>query len=206
MRPVGAALAMLRTLGFTSDALIFRLAAALSLVLLLAGPAPTHAAGIGGPFSLVDHHGNEVTEKTYAGKYLLVYFGYTYCPDVCPTELLVLGQTLDLLGDKAARIQALFITVDPERDTPEKLAEYLPDFHPDLIGLTGTAAEVKNVARAYRGYFRKSSGEATEGAYLVAHTSLVYFMDPAGEYVSHFVFGQGAETVARGIEKFLDED
>ncbi len=185
---------------------VARLAAAFALVLLLAGLAPARGADIGGPFELVDHHGNTVTESSYPGKYLLVFFGYTYCPDICPTELLVLGQTLDLLGEDAARIQALFISVDPERDTPAALAEYMPNFHPDLIGLTGTPAQVAKAAKAYRVFFRKSP-KATEGeAYLVDHTSLVYLMDPAGEFVSHYVFGQGGETVARGITKILARD
>ena len=186
--------------------IIARTIAVLAMALMLAAPVPARAGDIGGPFALVDHHGNRVTHESYGDKYLLVFFGYTYCPAVCPTELLVFGQTLDLLGDKAARVQALFISVDPVRDTPDKLAEYVPNFHPDLIGLTGTAAEVKDAARAYRVFFRKSLAEADEENYLVDHTSIVYFMDPAGEFVRHFVFGQGAETVASAIEKILDED
>jgi protein SCO1/2 len=174
--------------------------------LLLTGAAQPRAAGIGGPFALVDHHGNAVTDESYAGKYLLVFFGYTYCPDVCPTELLVFGHTLDLLGDKAARIQALFISVDPERDTPQKLAEYVPNFHPDLVGLTGSLEQVTQAARAYRVFFRKSPATEGDENYLVDHTSLVYLIDPAGEYARHFVFGQGAETVAGEIEKILEKD
>ncbi len=185
---------------------VAHLAAALVLVLLLAGPAPARAADIGGPFALTDHHGNAVSEASYPGKHLLVFFGYTYCPDVCPTELLVLGQTLDLLGPNAARVQALFITVDPERDTAEKLAEYMPNFHPDLVGLTGTSEQVAKAAKAYRVFFRKSLKQAEGEDYLVDHTSLVYLMDPEGEFVSHFVFGQGAETVARTIGKVLAEN
>ena len=185
---------------------IARFAAALVLALLLAGPAPARAADIGGPFTLTDHHGNAVTEASYPGKYLLVFFGYTYCPDVCPTELLVLGQTLDFLGEDAARIQALFISVDPERDTPAALAEYMPNFHPALIGLTGTPEQVAKAAKAYRVFFRKSPKAAEGEAYLVDHTSLVYLLDPEGEFVSHFVFGQGGETVARTIAKVLARD
>ena len=202
--------------------IFFRLAAVLAVALMLAAPTPARAGDIGGPFALVDHHGNRVTQDSYGDKYLLVFFGYTYCPDVCPTELLVFGEMLDALGDKAARVQALFITVDPERDTPDKLAEYLANFHPDLIGLTGTPEEVADAARAYRVFFRKSptsdeddyeAGEQDEAAntsedeaYLVDHTSIVYLMDPDGEFVRHFVFGQGAETVAGEIEKILDAD
>jgi len=191
---------------------LFRLAALLAVVLLLAVPAS--ATNIGGPFGLVDHHGNRVTHESYGDKYLLVFFGYTYCPDVCPTELLVFSDMLDALGDQAEHLQVLFITVDPERDTPGKLAEYLENFHPDLIGLTGTPAEIAEVARAYRVYFRKSPTEsesyeaanAGPQAYLVDHTSLVYLMDSSGKFVRHFVFGQDAKTVAGEIEKILDAD
>lgn len=192
--------------------ILFRLAAMLAVAVMLAAPTPARAADIGGPFALTDHHGNRVTQDSYGGKYLLVFFGYTYCPDVCPTELLVFGETLDALGDKAEQIQALFITVDPARDTPEKLAEYLANFHPDLVGLTGTPAEVKDAAKAFRVFFRKSPTKDEEDdaadtqAYLVDHTSIVYLMDPAGEFVRHFVFGQGGDTVAREIEKILDAD
>ena len=185
----------------------FRLMAALAIAVMLAAPAPTRAADIGGPFALVDHHGNRVTQESYSGKYLLIFFGYTYCPDVCPTELLVFGQTLDALGDKAKQIQALFITVDPERDTPATLAEYMANFHPDLVGLTGSMAEVKDAAKAYRVFFRKSlAAEEGDANYLVDHTSIVYFMSPAGEFVRHFVFGQGASTMAGQIEKILTGD
>ena len=195
--------------------IICRLVAVLAVALMLTGQAPARAADIGGPFALVDHHGNRVTQESYGDKYLLIFFGYTYCPDVCPTELLVFGETLDALGGKAARVQALFITVDPERDTPKILAEYLANFHPDLIGLTGTAAEIADAAGAYRVFFRKSPTEDEEDeeapstgadAYLVDHTSIVYLMDPDGEFVRHFVFGQGGETLAGEIEKMLDAD
>ena len=185
---------------------ITRFIAALALTILLVAPLSSRAADIGGPFSLTDHHGNRVTHESYDGKYLLVFFGYTFCPDVCPTELLVMGQALDELGDEAARVQALFITVDPERDTPETLAENVPNFHPDLIGLTGTPEETAEAAKVYRVYYRKGETEAGETHYLMEHSSIVYFMNPNSEYVTHFVPGQGAETIAERIEEILDED
>jgi cytochrome oxidase Cu insertion factor (SCO1/SenC/PrrC family) len=185
---------------------LLRYAAVLALALVLAAAQPARAADIGGPFSLTDHHGNRVTQDSYAGKYLLVFFGYTYCPDVCPTELLVMGQALDELGDDAARVQGLFITVDPERDSVEKLAEYVPHFHPDLVGLTGTVEEVAAAGRAYRVYFRKEPAAEGEDGYLMAHSSIVYLMSPENEYLAHFVLGQSAEVVAERIEEFLDAD
>ena len=185
---------------------ISRLAATLALTFLVLVPLLAKAADIGGPFSLTDHHGNRVSQYSYEGKYLLVFFGYTFCSDVCPTELLVMGQTLDELGDGAERVQAIFITVDPERDTPETLAEYVPNFHPDLIGLTGTPEEVAAAAKEYRVYYRKSETEAGETQYLMEHSSIVYFMNPNSEYVAHFVLGQNAETIAERIEEILDAD
>ena len=115
----------------------------------------------------------------------------------------MLGQTLDLLGPDAARVQALFMTVDPARDTVDVLAEYIPNFHPDLIGLTGTPEQVAKAAKAFRVFYRIFP-KATEGEeYLVDHTSLIYLMEPAGEFASHFVYGQGAEVMARTIAKIL---
>jgi protein SCO1/2 len=162
-----------------------------------------NTAAIGGPFELVDHTGRTVTEADYADSYLLVYFGYAYCPDVCPTELLVVGQAMDELGDLGAKVQPLFITIDPERDTPEALAEYVPEFHPRMVGLTGTPEQIKAAAKTYRVYFR--AGEPDEdGAYLMEHTSYTYLIDPTGEYVTHFAYGQGPEKMAEIISKHLN--
>ncbi len=181
--------------------------AATALCLAVAGlggaPSPGVAAAIGGPFELVDHTGRTVTEADYADKHLLVYFGYASCPDICPTELLVMGQAMDELGDLADKVQPLFITVDPGRDTVEVMAAYVPAFHPRLVGLTGSTAQVKAAAKAYRVYFRL--GEADEnGDYLVDHTGYVYLIDPAGEYVTHFTFGQGPEKMAEIIAKHVE--
>lgn len=171
-----------------------------AFVILVAGAAPLRAASIGGPFELVDQSGRTVTEADYAGKFLLVYFGYTFCPDVCPTELLVISQALDELGDDAEDIQPIFITVDPERDTVDLMAQYVPSFHPRLVGLTGTVEQVNAAAKAYRVYFRKGAVDE-EGEYLMDHTSITYFMSPDGEYVAHFSYGQGPEKMAEIIRK-----
>lgn len=178
------------------------------LMLVAVLPATTatkdaRAADIGGAFELVDHTGRVTTDADFRGKYLLVFFGYTYCPDVCPTELAVMGQALDELGDTAEQIQPLFITVDPARDTVERLAEYVPVFHPRLIGLTGSVAQVARAAKAYRVYFREAPQESPEADYLMEHSAIVYLMSPAGEYVMHFVFGQGPEKMAELIRKRL---
>ena len=179
-------------------------AAALTIAALLwSGPPAARAAAIGGPFQLVDHTGSAVTEESFGDRYLLIYFGYAWCPDICPTELLVIGQAVDGLGDLGDEVQPLFITVDPARDTVEALADYVPAFHPRLVGLTGSEEQVHEAAKAYRVYYRLNEPDE-DGTYLVDHTSYIYFMAPDGDYVTHFVFGQGPEKMAEVMRKHLD--
>lgn len=156
------------------------------------------AALIGGPFTLVDHTGRTVTEQDLKGKWSLIYFGYTYCPDVCPTSLSVMSQALDALGPQAARVTPVFVTVDPERDTVEQMALYQQSFHPSFMMLTGTPEQVRKAAQAYRVYFRRAeSGSATE--YLMDHSSITYLMDPDGHYVTHFSHDATPESMAAAI-------
>src|ERR1700730_12557407 len=157
---------------------------------------------IGGPFDLVDHAGNRRTDADFRGKFLLVYFGFTYCPDVCPTDLLAIGLTLDRLGAGAEAVQPLFITVDPERDTPEHLAKYVPFFHPRLIGLTGNADQIRKVASAYRAYFAKVA-ISSSAEYTVDHSSFIYLMDRNGQYLGFFPPGTSAERMAEVIRLHL---
>src|SRR6516162_9270048 len=110
---------------------------------------------VGGPFTLTDHTGKRISDTEFRGKFLLVVFGFTFCPDVCPSELQLISAALDALGPRAARIVPLFVTIDPERDSPEQLATYVKSFHPRLIGLTGTPSEIAAVAKEYRVYVRK---------------------------------------------------
>jgi cytochrome oxidase Cu insertion factor (SCO1/SenC/PrrC family) len=116
----------------------------------------TGGALIGGPFSLTDQTGRPVTDADYRGRYMLIYFGFTFCPDVCPTELQVMATALDQLGRQADEVQPIFITIDPERDTPSQLAGYVSQFHPRMAGLTGTPEQIASVARAYRVYYAKA--------------------------------------------------
>ena len=195
---------MFRTVIATAIATATATAAAAAFAALLWSGLPTaRAAAIGGPFQLVDHSGNAVTEESFGERYLLVYFGYAWCPDVCPTELLVIGQAVDALGDLGDEVQPLFITVDPARDTVEALADYVPAFHPRLVGLTGSEEQVHEAAKAYRVYYRLNEPDE-DGSYLVDHTSYIYFMHPDGDYVTHFVFGQGPEKMAEVMRKHLD--
>jgi protein SCO1/2 len=156
---------------------------------------------VGGPFSLVDHTGRRVTDKDFRGRYMLVYFGFTYCPDVCPSGLQVIAGALQKIGPKADLLTPLFITVDPERDTPAQLAEYVKSFDPRLIGLTGTLADVDAVAKAYRVYYKKVPDEKSTGGFTIDHTALMYLMDPKGAYVSHFSHSISVDALAERLSK-----
>jgi protein SCO1/2 len=160
---------------------------------------------IGGPFSLTDQHGARVTEQDFAGRYMLIYFGYTYCPDVCPLSLTTMSAAVDQLPpEQAAEVVPVFITVDPARDTVEQLALYAPLFHPQLVALTGTEDEVRAAARAYRVYFHIPDEEGD--AYLVDHSTFVYLMDPDGRYVTHFGIDAAPEAMAQAISEAMSEE
>jgi cytochrome oxidase Cu insertion factor (SCO1/SenC/PrrC family) len=173
---------------------------------LLAPTTRSMAGGealVGGPFTLTDQHGAEVTEQDFAGRYRLIYFGYTYCPDVCPMSLANMTQALDLLPPEAAeQVVPIFITVDPERDTVEQLAEYAPLFHPRLVALTGSPEATKAAAQAYRVYFAKA-GDTDSDAYLMDHSTFIYLMGPDGRYVRHFAHDAAPEEIATAIEAVI---
>jgi cytochrome oxidase Cu insertion factor (SCO1/SenC/PrrC family) len=158
---------------------------------------------VGGPFSLTDHNGRRVTEKDFLGKPMLVFFGFTFCPDICPSGLQVIAAAIDKLGPKAERIVPLFITIDPERDTPEQLKSYLASFHPRLVGLSGTVAEITDVAKKYRVYFKKVKDEKSSADYTMDHSTIVYLMDAKGKFVAHFSHSTSADKLAEGLGKLL---
>lgn len=158
---------------------------------------------IGGPFKLTDHTGKRVTEKDYRGKYMLVFFGFTFCPDVCPGSLQVMTEALERLGKKAERLTPLFISVDTERDTPEELARYVKSFYPTLVGLTGSPEEIAAAAKAYRVVYRKVKDERSTAGFTYDHTTFFYLMDPNGEFVTHFNHGIDPKTLAERLDKFL---
>jgi protein SCO1/2 len=187
-------------------------AALVAFLLTLAGergmlgdpPPAQQAADIGGPFSLIDSDGGAVTEGNFSESYLLVSFGFTSCPDVCPTALQAIGQAMDLLGEDGDRLQPLFITLDPERDTPEVVGSYTEAFHPRLIGLTGSVEQVAAAAGAYRVYFAKVPAAGDGGAdYTIDHSALVYLMSPGGAYLTHFSHASTPEDIAAGVRGFL---
>jgi protein SCO1/2 len=148
---------------------------------------------IGGPFALIDHTGKLRTDEDFRGKLLLIYFGYSYCPDVCPTDLLQIGLAVDGLGAGAEAVQPLFITLDPERDTAVHLAAYVPLFHPRLIGLTGSAEQIRRVALAYKVYYAKYPPDSPD--YVIDHSSFVYLVDEAGKYIGFFPPGTTADRM-----------
>ena len=156
------------------------------------------SAGPGGPFQLVDQDGKATTEKVLKGKWTVVFFGFTYCPDVCPTTMAALGQAQDRLGPKAKDVQVIFVSVDPERDTPAQLKTYLSNdsFPKGTIGLTGTPDQVAVAAKAYRVFYQKSG---TGSDYLVNHSTAAYLMDPKGRFARVIPFGIGPDEIARQI-------
>lgn len=178
------------------------------LILGLDGSSPggptrtTGRALIGGSFELVDQNGKTRTDAEFRGKYMLVFFGYTHCPDFCPTGLQAMTEALDALGKDAEKIQPIFITIDPERDTPKVMKEYVPNFHKRLIGLSGTKAQVAKAAKAYRVYYARA-GKPGDEDYLMDHSTFTYLMGPDGQYLAHFSHGTPPKTVAERIRKYM---
>jgi protein SCO1/2 len=164
---------------------------------LLSGRAP-----VGGPFELTDQTGHRRTDVDFRGKLVVLYFGYSYCPDVCPTELQSISLALDKLGAAADTVQPLFITVDPERDTPARLADFISSFHPRLICLTGSLAEIRKTAIAYRTFFAKS-GATTPDDYSVDHTGFIYLLGKDGRYLGFLPPGLAPDAIADAIRARL---
>jgi protein SCO1/2 len=158
---------------------------------------------VGGPFSLTDHTGKRVTDRDFRGHTLIVMFGFTFCPDVCPTELQLVSAALDKLGPKGKNVVPLFITVDPQRDTPAQLAMYVKSFHPRLIGLTGTPEEIEAVAKEYRVYFKKVPDPKSTAGYTMDHSALIYVMGPDGSYETHFTPGVSVAALAERLAELL---
>ncbi len=146
---------------------------------------PPSTKSIGGAFTLTNQDGQTVTSAEFHDKYMWVYFGYTYCPDLCPTGLQSLAHALHKLGPDTKKIQTLFITIDPVRDTPEKMKAYVASFHPDIMGLTGTPEQIATVAKAYQVYYARGE-QVDEHDYIMDHSSLIYFMGPEGRFIAAY--------------------
>ncbi|MPZ56628.1 MAG: SCO family protein [Rhizobiales bacterium] len=186
------------------SAFVVGLALAFGVVMLVAGRGAgpiTQASAVGGPFSLVDGGGKMVTDRDMKGKPFLVFFGFTHCPEICPTTLFEVSEVFRRLGPDADKAAALFITVDPERDTPAVMKDYLASFDPRLRGLTGDPEAIQAVLRSYRVYSKKVLLDG--GGYTMDHTALVYLMDKEGRFVAPFNVKRGAEAAAADLRKYF---
>jgi cytochrome oxidase Cu insertion factor (SCO1/SenC/PrrC family) len=168
----------------------------------LNGETVSGEALIGGPFELTDQNGNAVTEQTFKGKLMLIYFGFTFCPDACPTALGVMSAAIDKLDVAADRVVPILITIDPDRDTPAVLKDYVGNFHPRMMGLTGTPKQIAKVAKEYGVFYQIAPGKAPDD-YVMDHTVLIYLMDGDGKYITHFGPDATSEQMAEEIRKHL---
>ena len=158
---------------------------------------------IGGPFRLVDHTGTPRTEADFRGKVLLVYFGFTHCPDICPTDLMAIAGALNEIGPKADQVQALFITLDPQRDTQKLLATYVDSFHDQFIGLTGSEIDIRRAAHAYKVYFKKVPGK-NDDDYAIDHSAYIYLMDRDGKFAGVFPPSTSPDRIAQVLKPMVN--
>lgn len=167
---------------------------------------PLKGARMGGPFTLTAQDGRTVTQDDFAGQYRIVYFGFTHCPDICPTDLATIGQAMRLFEEehpeRAAKVQPLFITVDPARDTPEAMAEYASAFHPRILGLTGTPDQIADAAKKHGIYYARGETQAG-GGYAMDHTRVVVLYGRGGEPIALLPYEQGAEAVAAELDRWV---
>jgi protein SCO1 len=192
-----------RRLALPFAAFLFGLVALGVAAVLTLTPASqsTGGASVGGPFALVDQNGRAVTDKAFLGKPHLVFFGFTHCPDVCPTKLFEISEALRATGDKGRELRALFVTVDPERDKPEVLKSYLGSFDERIVGLTGPQEAIDGTVRAYRAFARKVPTK--DGDYTMEHTALVYLMDRNGRFVGSFNLNRAPADSAQELLRHL---
>jgi protein SCO1/2 len=189
----------LKTAGLGFAVVLFALLAYLAYA-NFAGTAQ-NAGVVGGPFALVDQNGRTVTDKDFRDRWLIVYFGYTHCPDACPTALNTIGATLDQLGPKRARVTPLFVTIDPSRDTATVLKSYVASFGPEFVGLTGSEGAIAAVEQAYHVYAAKRP--TPDGGYDMDHSSVLYVMDPQGRFVTNFAEDTDAATLANRLKSLI---
>ena len=161
----------------------------------------TGIANIGGPFQLTDHTGKTVTEKDFLGKPTAMFFGFTHCPDVCPTTLYEMTTWLEELGDDADKLNIAFVTVDPERDTPDLMADYISAFDPHISALTGTPEQVEKIVKAYKVYRRKVEQE--DGEYTMDHTATIYLMDADGQFTGTIAYGEAEDIVMEKLKRLV---
>jgi protein SCO1/2 len=192
-----------RRLAIPLVALLFSLVALGVAAVLTLSPGGREAAAsaIGGPFTLVNQDGRMVTERDFRGAPHLVFFGFTHCPDICPTKLFEISEALRALGDRGRDVRALLVSVDPARDTPEVLKSYIGSFDERIVGLTGDQAAVDEMVKAYRAFARKAPTK--DGDYTMEHTSFVYLMDKEGRFVGSFNLARPPQEAAAELAKYL---
>ena len=194
---------MIRVLALAA-ALLSGLAALAAIAIVIwprGGEVAISPSAVGGSFTLTDQNGRAVTDADFKGKPFLVFFGFTHCPDVCPTALFEMSETMRRLGADAEKMNALFISVDPERDTSEKLKDYLQSFHPRISALTGTQAEIDAVTKAYKAYAKRVPLDG--GGYTMDHSAIVYLMDRDGRFVAPFNLKRPADEAAKDLRRYL---
>jgi protein SCO1 len=165
----------------------------------------TGKPSVGGPFSLIDTTGKRVTDKDFLGRYMLVFFGYTNCPDICPAGLQVMSAALDKLGKRADEIVPIFITLDAARDTPEKLATYVKAFHPRLVGLTGSESDIAATAKAYRVYFQKVPDDKDPKTFTIDHSAIFYLMGKDGKLLAPIPHTNDVEQLTASLDQALSK-
>lgn len=169
-----------------------------------ADKTPNTATAIGGDFELTDQNGNRVKSESFRGKHMLVFFGFTHCPEVCPTTISTLSKAMTELGGKADQVTPVFISVDPKRDTPKVIKDYLMNFDKRIVGLTGTVQDVKKAADAYKVYFAINKDSKTgEEDYQVDHSTIIYLMDKTGAYVRHFSYNTPVQDIVAGLQEAM---
>ena len=188
--------------------------AAMAVALLLVGAAlyyftqkteeQANSVNLGGPFELVDQYGRKFTHEDLKGKYTFLYFGYTHCPDVCPMGLTVIAEALAQLGEERRNFRVVMVSVDPERDTPQVLKDYLENFGPEFIGLTGTPEQIRAMARQWRAFYRKTPEK--NGDYRIDHSAIIFLLDKQGHYLKHFSYNISPERMVQGIREALAQE
>ena len=164
---------------------------------------PSRRGPVGGAFRLIDHHGGEVTDETYRGSYVLLFFGFTHCKVVCPRALGRLTNVLDALGPLAEKVRPLYVTVDPERDTPEVMRAFLENAYPRFIGLTGSRERIDEAKKAFRVFARRASDPDDPEGYAVPHSAITYLLEPGGRYVTHFTDAVDEEQITARLRSLL---
>lgn len=196
---------MIRVLAMAAAALAG--AAALAAIAVVIWPRGGEVAvspsAVGGSFALTDQNGRRVTAEDFKGKPFLVFFGFTHCPDICPAELQVMSAALDELGADADEVVPIFITLDPERDTPEAVSAYVANFGDNFVGLTGSPEQIAKAAKAYRVSYQKFQDESMGDNYSIDHSALVYLMGPDGKFVTHIPYGTPPDKMAETLRRYL---